>query len=87
MEIAEAAEPTRVRIDLHFLKPFKAHNQIVFHIRPEGSATHVTWTMTGRRTLVTKIMGIVKSMDAMIGPDFERGPASLRSIVERSMTT
>jgi hypothetical protein len=87
MEITEATDPTSVSIDLHFLKPFKAQNQAVFHIRPEGSGSHVTWTMTGRRTLVTKIMGIVKSMDAMIGPDFEKGLASLKSAVERSTTT
>ena len=87
MEIVEAAEPARVRIDLRFLKPFKAQNETVFTIRPEGSGSHLTWTMTGRKTLVTKIMGIFKSMDAMVGPDFERGLASLKSTVERSTTT
>ena len=87
MEITEATDPTSVSIDLRFLKPFKAQNQTVFHIRPEGSGSHVTWTMTGRRTLVTKIMGIFKSMDAMVGPDFERGLASLKSTVERPTTT
>ena len=84
MEITDAVEPARVGIDLQFLKPFKARNETVFAIRPEGSGSRVTWTMTGRRTLVTKIMGIFKSMDAMIGPDFERGLASLKSTVERS---
>jgi hypothetical protein len=84
MEITEASEPTGVTIDLQFLKPFKARNETVFAIRPEGSGSRVTWTMTGRRTLVTKIMGIFKSMDAMIGPDFERGLASLKATVERS---
>jgi uncharacterized protein YndB with AHSA1/START domain len=86
MEIVEAVEPARVRIDLHFLKPFKARNETVFTIRPEGSGSRLTWTMTGRKTLATKIMGIFKSMDAMIGPDFERGLASLKSTVERSTT-
>lgn len=84
MEITEASEPTRVSIDLQFLKPFKARNETVFDIRPEGSGARVTWAMTGRRTLVTKIMGVFKSMDAMVGPDFERGLASLKATVERS---
>lgn len=86
MEIVDAAEPTRVGLDLQFLKPFKARNETVFDIRPEGSGSRVTWTMTGRRALVTKIVGIFRSMDAMIGPDFERGLASLKSTVERSTT-
>jgi len=84
MEITEASEPTRVSIDLQFLKPFKARNETVFDIRPDGSGARVTWAMTGRRTLVTKIMGVFKSMDAMVGPDFERGLASLKATVERS---
>lgn len=84
MEIVEADEPSRVAVDLRFLKPFKARNDTVFAIHPEGSGSRVTWTMTGRRTLVTKIMGIFRSMDAMIGPDFERGLASLKATVERS---
>ena len=84
MEITEASEPTRVSIDLQFLKPFKARNETVFDIRPEGSGARVTWAMTGRRTLVTKIMGVFKSMDAMVGHDFERGLASLKATVERS---
>ena len=84
MEITEASEPTGVSIDLQFLKPFKARNETVFDIRPEGSGARVTWAMTGRRTLVTKIMGVFKSMDAMVGPDFERGLASLKATVERS---
>ena len=57
MEIVEATEPTRVRIDLHFLKPFKARNETVFTIRPEGSGSRLTWTMTGRKTLVDEDHG------------------------------
>ena len=86
MEITEATDPTHVGIDLRFLKPFRAQNETVFRIRPEGSGSRVTWTMTGRRTLATRIMGIFRSMDAMVGPDFEKGLASLKSTVERSTT-
>ena len=83
MEITEVSEPTRVSIDLQFLKPFKARNETVFDIRPEGSGARVTWAMTGRRTLVTKIMGVFKSMDAMVGPDFERGLARMKNLAEQ----
>jgi hypothetical protein len=38
--------------------------------------------MTGRKSLMTRVMGIVKSMDSMIGPDFEKGLARLRSTTE-----
>ncbi len=84
MEIVDATEPSLVRIDLQFLKPFKARNETVFDIAPDGTGSRVTWTMTGKKTLLTKVMGIFKSMDAMVGPDFERGLAQLKATAEQS---
>ena len=78
MQITDATNPSTVAIDLVFEKPFKARNDTVFTIVPEGSESRVTWSMTGKRTLVTKLMGIFKSMDAFLGPDFEKGLARLK---------
>ena len=72
MEITDATQPSRVQIDLVFEKPFKARNDTVFTIKPEGSGSQVTWTMSGKKTFMTKVMGIFKSMDKLVGPDFER---------------
>jgi uncharacterized protein YndB with AHSA1/START domain len=82
MEITEAVEPSLVRIDLLFEKPWKARNDTSFTIRPEGSGSHVTWSMTGQKTLMTKAMGIFKSMDTFLGPDFEKGLARLKAAAE-----
>lgn len=82
MEITDADEPSVVDIDLQFLKPFKAHNTTTFTLAEEGSGTTVHWTMTGAKTFMTKVMGIFKSMDAMIGPDFEKGLAKLKVAAE-----
>jgi hypothetical protein len=71
-----------VTIDLQFLKPFKSRSTTVFTLRPDGDATEVTWTMTGPKTLMTKVMGIFTSMDKMIGPDFEKGLARLAADAE-----
>ena len=82
MTIIEAAEPSRVRIDLAFDKPFKARNDTRFTIAPEGDGSRVTWTMTGRRTFGVRVMSLVKPMDALVGPDFEKGLTRLRAAVE-----
>lgn len=82
MEITEAATPSKIRIDLTFEKPWKARNDTVFVIRPEGSGSHITWTMTGRKTFLTKVMGVFKSMDSFLGPDFEKGLARLKAATE-----
>jgi hypothetical protein len=39
--------------------------------------------MTGQRTLITKAMGVFKSMDKFLGPDFEKGLARLKATAER----
>ena len=83
MEITDAAEPSRVTIALNFLKPFKSSSTTTFDLAPEGEATRVTWTMTGPMTLMTRVMGIFKSMDKMIGPDFEKGLAQLKKAAEQ----
>lgn len=87
MEIVDAVEPSRVRIDLAFEKPWKARNDTSFTIVPEGPGSRVTWSMTGQKTLVTKVMGIFKSMDAFLGPDFEKGLARLKTAAERAAAT
>jgi hypothetical protein len=83
MEITSAQDPTEVRIALDFEKPFKSSNTPEFFLTPEGSGrTRVRWVMTGPKTLATKVMGLFSSMDKMIGPDFEKGLARLKDVVE-----
>ena len=82
MEITGAEEASSVEIALEFLKPFRASNATVFSLSEAGESTNVTWSMTGKKTLMTRVMGIFKSMDSMVGPDFEKGLARLKSVVE-----
>ena len=82
MEVIEAQEPSTVAIDLRFIKPFKSQAVTRFDVQPAADGATVTWTMEGGKTLVTRIMGLFKPMDAMIGPDFERGLARLKAAVE-----
>lgn len=82
MEIVDVTEQSQVRIDLEFLKPFKAHNKIDFSLSSGDDGTRVTWTMTGRKTFMTRVMGIFTSMDKLVGKDFEKGLAQLKAEVE-----
>lgn len=73
MEITRVTDDL-VAIDLVFTRPFKASNGLEFRLDAvDDTATDVTWTMTGRRTFMTRVMGLVRSMDDLVGPDFERG--------------
>jgi uncharacterized protein YndB with AHSA1/START domain len=83
MEIVEASAPSRVTIKLDFIRPFAGHNTAEFTLDPRGSATDVTWAMTGRNTYVAKLMGVFVSIDRMVGTYFETGLANLKAATER----
>ncbi|AMJ62523.1 SRPBCC family protein [Bosea sp. PAMC 26642] len=83
MEIVEATVPSRIGLKLDFLKPFEAHNDVVFALVPQGTATTVTWTMTGPTPFFFKIVHVVMNMDKMVGGDFENGLAALKAQAER----
>jgi len=82
MEIVAADEPGSIEVALAFLKPFKSTSRTTFAFVPEDGGTRVTWSMTGPMTWMTKVMGVFTSMDKLVGPDFEKGLAQLRTISE-----
>jgi hypothetical protein len=73
-----------IRITLEFFRPFAATNTAEFTFRPEGNQTLVTWSMSGRNNFVAKAMCLVVNMDGMVGGQFEKGLAKMKSIVERA---
>lgn len=83
MEITGAQPPSNIDIKLDFLKPIASQNSTVFALQPQGDGTRVVWTMSGPSTFMTKLMGVFVSMDKMIGPDFEKGLASMKAAAEK----
>ena len=83
MEILESTPPSKVRIDLQFRRPFKAHNVAEFTFDPHGQNTTVTWAMHGPMTFMSRVMGLFINMDKMIGKDFEAGLQNLKAIAEK----
>ena len=82
MEMTEVTAPTTAIIKLDFLKPFEAHNTARFTLAPADGGTNVTWSMFGPSPFVTKVMGVFMNMDQLVGKDFERGLASLKTVSE-----
>lgn len=87
MTVTELKPPSMVAIDLNFIKPFKSQNVTEIHVAGTGDGSEVTWRMTGEHTRMTKVMGIFRSMDKMVGPDFEKGLTSLKQLAETSPKT
>jgi hypothetical protein len=82
MVITDTEEPSRVTLDLEFLKPFKSRSETVFRLDPREGSTEVTWSMTGDHNFLSRVMSVFVSMDKMVGKDFEKGLAQLKGDVE-----
>jgi Polyketide cyclase / dehydrase and lipid transport len=82
MSISESRASELIRFRLEFFRPFKAINTTEFTFISEGGQTVVTWSMSGKNNFMGKAMGLVINCDKMVGGDFERGLASLKSIAE-----
>jgi hypothetical protein len=83
MTILESKASELVRIKLDFIEPFAstATNEFVF--KPESGGTHVDWVMTGSSDLMSKTFCFfMGGMDKMVGPDFEKGLAQMKSAAE-----
>lgn len=83
MEITESRSPSRVGLDLNFIKPFKANNKTEFDLTSGNNSTDLLWSMHGPSTFATKVMMVFTSMDKMIGKDFEQGIANLKRVAEQ----
>ena len=82
MTITESKPGELVRMKLEFIKPFAATNTTEFTLKPEGSQTAVTWSMSGTNGFIGKCMGLIMNCDKMVGGQFEKGFANLKAIVE-----
>ena len=84
MTIIDSHPSDAVRIKLEFLKPFAATSSTDFTFASQGNTTNVKWSMTGNNNFVAKAFSLVMNMDKMVGGDFERGLAQLKSVSEGS---
>lgn len=83
MRIEESLPGELIRIHLEFIKPFKAVNVTTFEFTPEGEKTTVVWTMRGTNNFIGKTMSVFMNFDKMIGADFEKGLAVMRTEAEK----
>jgi hypothetical protein len=84
MTIIESRPSELIRVKLEFFKPFAATNTAEFAFKPEASQTVVTWSMFGEKNFMAKAIHLFMNMDKMIGGQFEKGLAEMKSVVEPS---
>ena len=82
MTIIESRPAEFISFKLEFLKPFKATNTSEFTFTSENDKTTVTWSMYGKNNFMGKAIGLIMSCEKMVGGQFEKGLAALKSVVE-----
>ncbi|MBI5380707.1 MAG: SRPBCC family protein [Opitutae bacterium] len=82
MTIVESRPAELIRIKLEFFEPMASICTTEFVFAPTGGQTAVTWTMTGTNNFLGKAFCLFMDMDKMVGSDFARGLAELKSVSE-----
>jgi hypothetical protein len=85
MTVTESRPNDMIRIKLEFQKPFKATNTAEFTFKPEGNQTTVTWSMSGKNNFMVKAFGLLMNMDKMVGGEFEKGLAQMKTVAETAL--
>ena len=82
MTLTESRPSDLIRIKLEFFKPFAATNNAEFTFMPQGDQTVVTWSMAGKNNFMARAFCMFMDMDKMVGGDFEKGLAAMKSTAE-----
>jgi hypothetical protein len=83
MTVTDSIPGRRIGIELAFTRPFRATNQAELTIEPAaGGAVSVTWALSGNHTFVSKAFTMFVAMDKLVGGEFERGLAKLKTLSE-----
>jgi hypothetical protein len=78
-----SAEPEKVVLKLEFIEPFESLAESSVTSKAIGAdQVEVTWAYDAKADFGTKIMCVFMDMDAMMGPDFEKGLSKMKSLVE-----
>ena len=85
MIITESRPPELIRFRLDFYKPMAGTSTAEFSFKPEGEQTVVTWAMFGKNNFMAKAFGLFVNCDNMVGSQFEKGLASMKSISEKAV--
>ena len=82
MEITAVESNASVTESLHFLAPMASEAVVVMKMTPEGEKTRVSWGFDSEQTLPSKAFGLIMDVEALIGPDFEKGLGRIQAIAE-----
>ena len=82
MTITQSRPNELIRIQMEFLRPCQGRSTAEFTFRRQDERTAVTWSMLGEHNFIAKAIHLVMNMDRIIGGNFEKGLAQMKSVAE-----
>ena len=82
--LEKSVAPSSIALRLDFIEPFAVTNRGSFTFEREGRGTKVTWAMEGRNNFLFKAFSLVMDMDKLVGAEFERGLAAMKTAAEKA---
>jgi hypothetical protein len=82
MTILDSTPDSLIRIKLEFIKPFPGISTTEYTFKQEGENTAVKWAMFGPKNFISKAFCMFMDMDKMVGGDFEKGLAQMKTVGE-----
>lgn|GEM_PF-6455835 len=76
-EVSVTTGSAALRVDVVLESRLHGRRCTTLTIRPVGAGSEVTCSVTGRHTPLSRLVGAVASMDALVGPDVERALARI----------
>lgn len=80
--VVESIPNQTVKTQLTYTKPFQMSQLAEISLSPAAEGTKISWSVSGHSNFFFKLMGVFISCDKMIGGEFEKGLARLKTKVE-----
>ncbi len=81
-EVIESIPGKSVKTQLTYTKPMEMSQLAEISLAPQTDGTLVRWSVTGENNFIGRFFCLFMNMDKMVGGEFEKGLAKLKSIVE-----
>ena len=80
--IVESVINRSVKTQLTYQKPMQMSQLAEMTLTPSTNGTIVSWSVTGEHKFIGRLFCVFVNMDKMVGGNFEKGLAKLKTLVE-----
>jgi hypothetical protein len=80
--VIESIPNQSVKTKLDYTKPFEMSQTATVSLAPTNGGTRVEWSVSGHNNFFFRLMGVFVNCDKMVGGEFEKGLAKLKTLAE-----